>query len=80
MITDSMWLWRKVNKQLALLQKGAKVGAFTVMKIGKVALSVAMFNLFLLLWNRGLFKDDDDKLPESIKEQSHYSWNIPWNR
>jgi hypothetical protein len=71
MTTDPDVVMEKGEQAISTFAKGAKVGAFTVMKIGKVALSVAMFNLFLLLWNRVFFKDDDDKLPKSIKEQSH---------
>ncbi len=77
MTTDPDVVMEKGEQAISTFAKGAKVGAFTVMKIGKVALSVAMFNLFLLLWNRVFFKDDDDKLPKSLRNNRNYSWNIP---
>jgi len=51
--------------------KGVKTSAYATMKIGKIALGYGAFNLALALWNSVVAPDEEDELPEDIKNKPH---------
>lgn len=65
------------------LGKAGRVGAFTLMKMAKVAISVSLFYGALQLFNNLMSPEEEDKLPEDIKKRPHITlpaWLVGPNR
>lgn len=65
------------------LGRAGKVGAFTVMKAAKVAISVTLFYGALQLFNNLMSPDEEDQLPEDVKSRPHItlpSWLVGESR
>jgi hypothetical protein len=65
------------------LGRVGKVGAFTIMKAAKVAISVTLFYGALQLFNNLMSPDEEDQLPEDVKRRPHITlpkWLVGENR
>jgi len=69
--TDPVTIQNLGNNTLSSIGKVGKVGAFTVYKIGKLALGTMLFYSAISMFNNLVAPDEEDELSEDIKSRPH---------
>jgi hypothetical protein len=65
------------NSLASKLGVAGKVGAFTTYRLAKIALGASAYYIALMLFNKLIMGDEEDKLPEEVKNSAHITLP-PW--